>query len=462
MFQICCKYWIRSLQSDAGSKFPKIKTVAAKKDKRQNANFRSNSFQHSKNTVNETNNFIGNVGAARSMKAFGFQEHDDPSLSYIFGKGSFPDAARDPRDSIEDLFEETSAHKRELKIKKVNMVSKPKLREIMTKKRFYPDLPPPTLLTWAEKQTIRHLHDEEPGEWTAKKLSECFPAASEKIVKYELKNRYPLKMNHVQAMEHDDTVRRNWSLLTQGKLNDELGKDLYDHLMILGPSLVKGGNLSCLSSSNLKQLEETMLQAQQNGPEESFRISPGSAKGPFGSIISDYKNKLESKMALHEGIQSDKKEVNVIEGKHLLKDGDNPRRARDPRRGTSLINVDIDLKQEVPMTMKTFKKVFTKNLKAANVDPNLTSDDLRNTLTTSPVAEMSKQFLIWLQAEQKTDVKKVRYLDSDDGPRKEVKALRSHRPKLSQKSSSQISNSDSKSKDWSKSKWIQTISSNKY
>ena len=396
------------------------------------------------------------------MKAFGFQEHDDPSLSYIFGKGSFPDAARDPRDSIEDLFEETDAHKRELKIKKINMVSKPKLREIMTKKRFYPDPPPPTLLTWAEKQTIRHLHDEEPGEWTAKKLSECFPAASEKIVKDELKNRHPLKMNHIQVKEHDDNVRRNWSLLTQGRLNDKLGKDLYDQLMKLGPSLVKGGNLSCLSSSSIQQLEETMLQVQQNEPEESFRISPGSAKGPFGSIIADYKNKLESNLAVREGTQSDKIAVNVIECKHLLKDGDNPRVARDPRRGTSLMNVDIDLKQEVPMTMKTFKKVFTKNLKAANVDPNPTSKDARNRLATSPVAEMSKQFLKWLQAEQKTNMKTVRYIDSNDCPLKHVKALQNPRPKIGQKSSSQISNSDSRSKDWSKSKWIQIISSNKY
>ena len=71
-----------------------------------------------------------------------------------------------------------------------------------------------------------------------------------------------------------------------------------------------------------------MLQVQQNGPEESFKISPGSAKGPFGSIIADYKNKLESNLAVREGTQSDKIAVNVIECKHLLKDRDNPRVAR--------------------------------------------------------------------------------------------------------------------------------------
>lgn len=499
----------RPLSSDSANTSLDVRTIHGKLKKQKFNDYRR-PLKQGNNSKNERNNFKGNVGAARSMKAMGFKDNDDPALTHIFGKGSFPDPGRDPRDSLEDLFEETADNLKELRLNKVNCISKTHLKQILHKKNFYPDPVPPSLLTWTEKQTIRHLHDTEPGEWTAKKLSECFPTASEKVIKYELKNRNPPSMNSVKAKEHDDNVRQNWRLLTQGKLNDKLGDDLYNHLIKSGPSLAKGGNLSTLSNSSLRQLEETMLKVQNDSRDEIFRITPRSAKGPFGSIIADYQKKVEYDLAIQKGNETETLAPAVIEGKHFLKDGDNPNQARDPRRGTSLINVDIDLKREVPMTMTTFKDIFKENLEDESIDSDYKYGNASTHLRFNPVAKMSNEFLKWIHTEEqknkraehrvvshniskepplvKNSANKPNILQ-ENGTRSDVKRI-SVPPKQLKKFKGDISSGcDSKeqlivktqinrhnhtrkniearsqsktTQDWSRSKWIQKIRFDKY
>jgi len=92
-----------------------------------------------------------------------------------------------------------------------------------------------------------------------------------------------------------------------------------------------------------------------------------------------------------------------------LIDGDIPRSggpkyARDPRRGTALINVDIDLRTEKPMTMDTFKEIFKENL-SSNQENDVSFKDSSIFFQSSPVHSMSKQFLKWLQIEhEKTNM----------------------------------------------------------
>lgn len=189
--------------------------------------------------------------------------------------------------------------------------------------------------------------------------------------------------------------------------------------MRLGPTLVKENNLTNLSPSSLRQFEETMLQVQSKECEEPFRITARSAKGPFGSIIADYEKKLQSKLTSQKAAKGLTPISNVIDGKNLLRDGDESyhngryKHARDPRRGTSLINVDIDLKSEVPMTMKTFKKVFTKNL--SNSAEMLRDCDSRavEMHPKSPINEVAKQFLKWLEAEKLKDTRARNYISRD-------------------------------------------------
>ena len=454
---------VRSMASGDGKKFGKMKVLKAQKI-RNPANARIKPF--SRPEEDRDNQFIGNTGAARSMKAIGFDDHDDPSLTHIFGKGAFPDLSKDPRDSLEDLYEETEANKRELKINKQNPISKQLLKKILTQKRFYPDIQPPNLLTWVEKQTIRSLHDTEPGEWTARKLSECFPAATEAIIKDVIKNRCPKKLSSVQAKAHDDIVRDNWRLLTQGKFQDKLGQDLYNHLLTVAPKLIKEGNFSSLTSANIRQLEETMLEVKNKDSEETFCITPRSAKGPFGSIIADYAQKVESKIALQDKQTTRDLSSTVIEEKNLLIDGDIPRSggpkyARDPRRGTALINVDIDLRTEKPMTMDTFKEIFKENL-SSNQENDVSFKDSSIFFQSSPVHSMSKQFLKWLQIEhEKTNMisHSVDYkveCNETNNIRTTSRNIKK-KNKLTNKIYNQ--NSDISGKDFSKSKWIVKLKS---
>ena len=457
---------VRSMASGDGKKFGKMKVLKAQKI-RQPANAHFKPFSRPEH--GQDNQFIGNTGAARSMKAIGFDDHDDPSLTYIFGQGAFPDISKDPRDSLEDLYEETEANKRELKINKQNPISKELLKKILTKKRFYPDIQPPNLLTWVEKQTIRSLHDTEPGEWTAKKLSECFPAATEAIIKDVIKNRNPKKLNSVQAKAHDDIVRDNWRLLTQGKFQDQLGPDLYNHLLTVAPKLIQEGNFSSLTSANIRQLEETMLEVKNKDSEETFCITPRSAKGPFGSIIADYNKKIESKIALQDKQTTRDLSSTVIEGKNLLIDGDptrtgGPKYARDPRRGTALINADIDLQTEKPMTMDTFKEIFKENLSSNQASEDISSEDSSILFDSSPVHSMSKQFLNWLQIEhEKTNM--ISHSVDYKVERSETNNIKTTSKNIKKKSKlkHQIynQNSDISGEDFSKSKWINKLKSNK-
>ena len=125
---MCSFMTVRSIASGDGKKFGKMKVLKAQKiQKPANAHLKLSS----RPVHDQGNQFIGNTGAARSMKAIGFDDHDDPSLTYIFGKGAFPDISKDPRDSLEDLYEETEASKRELKINKQNPISKQLLKKIL-------------------------------------------------------------------------------------------------------------------------------------------------------------------------------------------------------------------------------------------------------------------------------------------------------------------------------------------
>ena len=130
-----------------------------------------------------------------------------------------------------------------------------------------------------------------------------------------------------------------------------------------------------------------MLQIQENDSDETFCIAPQSSKGPFGSIIAEYAKKVESKLVAQKSQTAADLSPNVIEGKNLLIDGDIPHHrrhkyARDPRRGTSLINVDIDLRTEKPMTMDTFKEVFKENLAENNQDDGFSSNNSNKYLIT--------------------------------------------------------------------------------
>lgn len=60
-------------------------------------------------------------------------------------------------------------------------MGKYELRHRIVKDKYFKENMP-NLLTWSEKEQIRHLAATEPDEWTPQKLAESFPV-TEQIVK---------------------------------------------------------------------------------------------------------------------------------------------------------------------------------------------------------------------------------------------------------------------------------------
>lgn len=83
------------------------------------------------------------------------------------------------------------------------------------RKHFKPEQEP-NMLTWAEKEQIRYLHNEDPNQWTEEKLAESFPA-SPSVIKKVLKAAW--KPNSAERIrKHDEQVARNWSAFTTGEI----------------------------------------------------------------------------------------------------------------------------------------------------------------------------------------------------------------------------------------------------
>lgn len=85
----------------------------------------------------------------------------------------------------------------------------------------------PNFLTWAEKEHIRHLHEQDPDEWTPERLSESFPA-DVYVIKKLIKNSWaPRSIERVK--KHDEAVKKNWNSFNNGEI-EGLKPELMEHL----------------------------------------------------------------------------------------------------------------------------------------------------------------------------------------------------------------------------------------
>ncbi|XP_063709316.1 uncharacterized protein LOC134837854 [Culicoides brevitarsis] len=87
----------------------------------------------------------------------------------------------------------------------------------------------PNFLTWAEKEQIRHLHQQDPDEWTPERLCQCFPIDMHHIGKL-LKNRWtPNSAKRVE--KHDAAAKENWEKFRRGELTEKLPPKFAKHLL---------------------------------------------------------------------------------------------------------------------------------------------------------------------------------------------------------------------------------------
>lgn len=81
-------------------------------------------------------------------------------------------------------------------------------------------------LTFSEKEQIKQLHQKNPQEWHADKLSESFPADPLTISKI-IRNKWEPK-DAKRVQKHDESVRKSWQKFKAGEL--EVEPVLADHL----------------------------------------------------------------------------------------------------------------------------------------------------------------------------------------------------------------------------------------
>uniref|UniRef100_A0A069DTH8 Uncharacterized protein n=1 Tax=Panstrongylus megistus TaxID=65343 RepID=A0A069DTH8_9HEMI len=104
-----------------------------------------------------------------------------------------------------------TSHAREVK----KLQSKILLKQI--ERKHFTTQKLPNMLLWTEKEQIRLLSQSDPDLWTPEKLSECFPATSDIIIKL-LKSQWK-PANNERIKTHDKRVSANWAAFEMGKLN---------------------------------------------------------------------------------------------------------------------------------------------------------------------------------------------------------------------------------------------------
>uniref|UniRef100_A0A336M6D4 CSON010889 protein n=1 Tax=Culicoides sonorensis TaxID=179676 RepID=A0A336M6D4_CULSO len=87
----------------------------------------------------------------------------------------------------------------------------------------------PNFLTWAEKEHIRYLHQEDPEEWNVKNLSDSFPIDIHHIKKL-LRNKWT-PHDKTRVEKHDLAVKQNWEKLRNGDFDEIISEKLKNHLM---------------------------------------------------------------------------------------------------------------------------------------------------------------------------------------------------------------------------------------
>ncbi|CAH0687759.1 unnamed protein product [Spodoptera exigua] len=178
--------------------------------------------------------------------------------------------------------------------KKETLVGKIELRHHIVKDKYFKEHMP-NLLTWSEKEQIRHLASSEPDEWTPEKIAESFPV-SVPFVKKLLK--YPWKpATEERIARHDASVMRNWKELKEGSL--DIPPELREHFLKFSertiPPLKKESiKIDITPERDLGEFERIVRKcaAKENKDTNS---KPSSSNGPLAIQSSDTKTNSKEK-----------------------------------------------------------------------------------------------------------------------------------------------------------------------
>lgn len=127
-----------------------------------------------------------------------------------------------------------------------------------------------SILTWAEKENVRYLHETEPEVWTPERLAECYPISANGVRRLV---RGSMRLRTVKEVrKHDEEIVRRLRELREGKM--EVTEEMERRLKIRGMVEVRVGELG----RNREQILDTDV------PEEL---------GEFGRLVGGKKKEGE-------------------------------------------------------------------------------------------------------------------------------------------------------------------------
>ncbi|CAG4943680.1 unnamed protein product [Parnassius apollo] len=144
------------------------------------------------------------------------------------------------------------------------LIGKYELRRRIVKEKYFKENMP-NLLTWSEKEQIRHLASTDPNEWTPERIAESFPVTAQ-VVKKLLK--YPWKPATEQRIaRHDASAMRNWRELEEGSL--DIPDDLRKHFLkfcnrTIPPLNKKSIKIDLTDTEKLGEFEQIIQRCSQN------------------------------------------------------------------------------------------------------------------------------------------------------------------------------------------------------
>ncbi|XP_063368134.1 uncharacterized protein LOC134656504 [Cydia amplana] len=240
-----------------------------------------------------------------------------------------------------------------------SLAGKHDLRHRIVKEKYFKENMP-NLLTWSEKEQIRHLVNAQPNEWTPERIAESFPVTAA-VVKKLLK--YPWKpATEARIARHDESAMRNWRELKENTL--DIPQDLRQHFLKFSertipplkaqsvkPDVIveKMGEFEkivqrCAEKANNNNIEETDSKEvaihASNNTNSKYKVVKGNQRVTLEEMTTKIKNRLDSGKAIDlpdqimlSAVNSTETEVSATE-----------------------LSKEIDLAEEKPKEVSVFKE----------------------------------------------------------------------------------------------------------
>lgn len=290
----------------------------------------------------KANHFRTNVGIARQMKGLEL-DPEDPAVT-----SADPDPNANPGEVLESIRNDTKRWDKYVHRRPTDYMTREQLALVLTKKKYFSPPKDPNLLTYMEQQMIRQLHKSDPATWTVEKLSEGFPATPA-MIKPILRGRGRFSLDQIQ--ENDQKVKKNWKLLSQGRL--ETSEELKKHLKSIGNDPKKRLD-TILPAQEKYKLKYAILEEVKKSSE-----MPKIAVGKVGRIVADYNAKVNQKEKALKGVEDKSADTVVVESEKVMfspdTEVDHDFVGPSPYRDTALLSSHDRYRQEKNMTMNEFK-----------------------------------------------------------------------------------------------------------